>query len=712
MATLLERGKIIDEFGNVLNPYQRTVDYIVDQITRKKEILNVGDKVWLLKAGTSSGKSVVTPAYLYLREKKGLIICLQPRIYNCLSIPQQIALYTPEFVIGENLGFSTSIKKVLIKDNGLMFATIDTLLSQMKTLSEDAFITKYKYIIVDEVHVRNIGLDLLLFKLKIIMAKHLHDGKCPTLILMSATFDVPKFAKFFGTKNIIIAQGKSFPIDAHFLASPSTDVVQDVAKRILSIIEENDDPQPLRDILVFVPGKGMAKKISDIIEPLIPSFKKPLIILTVESSNVTEVKPLIEEPNDVRRLLLSTSVIETGVTVNTLKYVIEPGFGNIMEYNPVKNAKSLLVKPIDQGSATQRVGRVGRKAPGIAYHMYTEDTFKNHMPENSLPDILTGEISEALLYILIDRFEFDMIDFETIIKLRKDHAAKQMVLVNRGVKSNSIDNIDMLDQPSGESILRGMTILHQIGAIDKDNMPTIDGLMMYKMTRLSMEARKMLLSSMVFNVSFKDLNILAWAFNNSNDLKKEKPLLKAYIKNEMLNELGWGTKFYPFIMDNAMDLFFLYKVFKKQMKIGGVLHAQAWCEKVGASYHTMVLLISMAYEVMKTCDRVGFNYNSSLKYSFKNAIKKYNETDNHQEYIEFIKRFKLCVYQGYKANLAIHNEKGYRTASGINLNLEGTEAHHVIYYDSMFMARGDKIRLASEYYSVMSGYVGMDENFY
>src|SRR6185437_16595396 len=104
--------------------------------------------------------------------------------------------------------------------------------------------------------------------------------------------------------------------------------------------------------------------------------------------------------NPVRRVIIATNVAETGLTIETLKYVIEPGWFFSNEFNPNFASGSLVAKPITQSMYFQRCGRAGRKAPGFCYGMYTKETFEK-MQKDQYPDIIKNEVTLDLLNILI-----------------------------------------------------------------------------------------------------------------------------------------------------------------------------------------------------------------------------------------------------------------------------------------------------------------------
>ena len=95
-----------------------------------------------------------------------------------------------------------------------------------------------------------------------------------------------------------------------------------------------------------------------------------------------------------RKVVVSTNVAETSLTIDGIVYVVDPGFAKQKVYNPRIRVESLLVSPISQASAKQRAGRAGRTQPGKCFRLYTEKSFKEDLQQTTYPEILRSKVSE------------------------------------------------------------------------------------------------------------------------------------------------------------------------------------------------------------------------------------------------------------------------------------------------------------------------------
>lgn len=288
MPTLLEKGKII------LQPWHksadkkminetRAIDFLMEwvsdriwespDIPPKMKLRGAGSKVLVLRSGTGSGKSTVIPPALYNKfiESKilhGNILITQPKILTAQDIPYQITKYNDNIKMGEQIGYQTGVmSRKPVK--GILFSTVGILLQFLKTYTPEQFMSKYKFIIIDEVHERSIDVDQVLFYLKKMLSEYYAEYACPMVILMSATIDAKVFMDYFEcpTDHFIDVEGLSFPIEDNFSDFAVSNLIDYIVDKIEYIHVNNleDLDKPIRDIMVFVQG---TKQIKEIIERL------------------------------------------------------------------------------------------------------------------------------------------------------------------------------------------------------------------------------------------------------------------------------------------------------------------------------------------------------------------------------------------------------------------------------------------------------------
>ncbi len=271
-------GKRISEIKNM-----RGIDYVLQFIsdriptsivtkTVKKMAASYGEKVLLLKSKTGSGKSTVLPPALheafYHRTQRN-IICTQPRVVTAMDIPISIIEYYKDLVMGKNIGYSTEAFKNIPKQRGIIFSTVGILLRELKQSDDLEIIKKFQFIIVDEIHNRDLDIDNTLFLLKKFLQNNYKNPLCPMVIFMSATFDENIFMRYFEIpdSNYIQIEGSTFPIKEHFLDYSISSYVRYSALKAqhlhLNNIQDLVNNDFSRDIIIFVKDSGVGRKVAE-----------------------------------------------------------------------------------------------------------------------------------------------------------------------------------------------------------------------------------------------------------------------------------------------------------------------------------------------------------------------------------------------------------------------------------------------------------------
>jgi len=262
--------------GYIKDSDELPIDYVV------KNVKN--NKILIFKASTGSGKSTILPYYLYKNGFKR-IISLQPRVLNCISIPNSIAYHNKDMVIGKNLGYQTGDYKLYI-ESGITFMTNGTFMQNM--LANEHFLENYDIIIVDEAH----EMDLLSNNLHFLLRELLYNSKSQLkVIITSATFDYKHVAEYYKTENIIKIKGSTFPIEDIFLENDSMDLPTDIVNLIIKIHNEDKiikkskySLTDVQDILLFVPGIKEMQMIIDKLDEKSKELKGKLKIIKLDSS--------------------------------------------------------------------------------------------------------------------------------------------------------------------------------------------------------------------------------------------------------------------------------------------------------------------------------------------------------------------------------------------------------------------------------------------
>ena len=361
---------------------------IVDLIINNQIIVIAGD--------TGSGKTTQIPKMCLQAGfgKTGLIGHTQPRRLAAVSVANRIAeeLGTEP---GKGVGYQVRFNEKVSSSTYLKLMTDGILLAEIQ---QDKFLNRYEVIIIDEAHERSLNIDFLLGFLHQLLQKRL-DLK---LIITSATIDVEKFSRHFLDAPIVSVSGRTFPVEVNYaplIKDPSLVVEDDhLAQGVLGAVQQiiSHDRKEMKisgDILVFLSSEREIRQIS--------------VLLRKQHLTDTEILPLYSrlrysEQNKIfrshhgRRIVLSTNVAETSLTVPGINYVIDSGFARMSRYSLQSKVQRLPIEAVSQASANQRKGRCGRLANGICIRLYSEEDY-NSRPEFTDPEIRRTNLASVIL---------------------------------------------------------------------------------------------------------------------------------------------------------------------------------------------------------------------------------------------------------------------------------------------------------------------------
>lgn len=337
---------------------------------------------------TGSGKTTQLPkiALAAGRGRRGLIGCTQPRRLATLAMAQRVA---EEFgqEPGGFVGYQHRFDKKLSRDSVIKFMTDGILLAETR---RDRLFRAYDTLIIDEAHERSLNIDFLLGILKRVLARR-RDLK---LIISSATLDVQRFSDFFDGAPILSVPGRLYPIETRWRPADEEDD-PDLPRQIAYACDELMAEGP-GDILVFLPGE---RDIRDAAETLSGRLLPNTEIIPLLASLPAGEQQRAFRLSSNRRIILSTNVAETSVTLPGIRYVIDSGLVRLSRYNARTQVQRLQIEPISQASANQRQGRCGRLAPGICIRLYGEDDFRKRDPFTP-PEIVRSSLAGVILTML------------------------------------------------------------------------------------------------------------------------------------------------------------------------------------------------------------------------------------------------------------------------------------------------------------------------
>ena len=383
-------------------------EYIVEHITND---YSNGLNFFIIEAGTGSGKSTTLPLIFYKKYPNQYTISLQPKIATVYEMnrdftndnPKKAVVLTLGKALVEDYNLSTqySSKKTYCKVPGcLVIGSYGSF--SMKLRNDPNYINNFKVVILDEVHEDSEEvIELLLF----LYYNKEKKSKLPIIILTTATLNLPKFDKYF-----------DIPLCNHYLVDKQTFTktlnyenkeLFDYKSRLIEIIKHliKIDNEKY-DILIFIASNKEIENLKELLNTLEEIKKNKIEIIgfsrtEMEKKSEDYILYNINNENEnletrKRQIIIGTNGLETGVTLNMLRYVINIGFENNLEYIPYLNAQIFYRAPISRSSEIQRNGRVGRRFDGWIYNLYTEETSKL-LQSHRNPSLLTNNFTTLML---------------------------------------------------------------------------------------------------------------------------------------------------------------------------------------------------------------------------------------------------------------------------------------------------------------------------
>ncbi len=404
---------------------------------------------------TGSGKTTQLPkiAYAAGRGRKGLIGMTQPRRIAAKSVASRLAEET-RTSLGGFIGWQVRFTDQVGRDSRIKVMTDGILLAE--TQSDPQF-RNYDTLILDEAHERSLNIDFLFGYLKTLLPRR-PDLK---LILSSATLEADRFSAYFDNAPVIEVSGRTYPVEIRWQppvdkksaakekAKPEEDE-PDLDAALLHAVDELSRKGD-GDILVFLPGE---REIRDAHESLRKHHPPQTEILPLFARLSIAEQEQIFRPHSGRRIVLSTNVAETSLTVPGIRYVVDTGQARVKRYSIRNKIEQLKVEKISQASANQRAGRCGRVADGICIRLYDEQDFQAR-PAYTTPELLRSSLAGVILRM-------------------------------KALKLPEIDAFPFLDAPEPKRIRDGQALLRELNALGEADQLTPIG---QQLARLPLDPR-------------------------------------------------------------------------------------------------------------------------------------------------------------------------------------------------------------------------------
>lgn len=362
---------------------------------------------------------------------EGEILILEPRRIAARLAARQVADERGEN-LGETVGYQVRFERVGGTRTRLKFITEGVLLRRL--LSEPQ-LPKVSVVILDEFHERHLESDLALALLKRLQRKSRPELR---IIAMSATLDAAPVARFLGECPVLRSEGRPFDVKVEHLARPDErPVAAQVQTALRRLLDEGLDG----DVLVFLPGAAEIRRATEACAPLAVEFD--LLVLPLHGELPSEEQDRAVRPAGRRKIILSTNVAESSVTIEGVVAVIDAGLARIAQHSPWSGLPTFSVARVSRASAAQRAGRAGRTRSGRALRLYTLQDFAARA-EYETPEILRADLTEAALEL-------------------------------RAAGVSDLNEFEWFEAPPARALEQAESLLRNLDALDDERRVTADG---------------------------------------------------------------------------------------------------------------------------------------------------------------------------------------------------------------------------------------------
>ncbi|MBX3421223.1 MAG: ATP-dependent helicase HrpB [Pirellulaceae bacterium] len=347
----------------------------------------------IVQAPPGSGKTTrVAPLLLELTATPGCIALIQPRRIAARAAAARIAAERGGS-LGKMVGYQVRFDSQCGPDTRLISMTPGILL---RRLQSDPTLDRFSAIVLDEFHERSVEMDLLLGILRRLQVDLRPELR---IVVMSATLNAQEIANYLGHPPQADIPTQCYPVHIRYQrfepparTSITRKIVQTASQAILQASQSTDG-----DMLVFLPGVGEIMQVKRDLEP--QAERSGWDLLTLYGDLPPEYQDQVLQPGSRRRVILSTNVAETSLTIDGIRVVVDSGWARVKRFDPASGLDALQLEPISQASADQRAGRAGRTAPGVCFRLWDEITGRSRsvqLPPEILRTDLTGPVLQLL----------------------------------------------------------------------------------------------------------------------------------------------------------------------------------------------------------------------------------------------------------------------------------------------------------------------------
>jgi ATP-dependent helicase HrpB len=349
-----------------------------------------GGRALVVEAPPGAGKTTRVPrALLQAGVVEGEVWVLEPRRLPARLAAERVARELGERV-GETVGYTVRFEDVSSSRTRLRFVTEGLL---TRRLLSDPALAGVGAVVLDEIHERHVATDLALALLRRLQGHARPDLR---LCAMSATLEAEPLREFLGDCPSVRSEGRLHPIAIEHLEAPDDRPLHDqVTGAVRRLLREGLEG----DVLVFLPGAAEIRRAQEALVAAqgAAAVAGSLAILPLHGELTLEEQTRAVRPDPVhRKIILSTNVAESSITVEGVVAVVDSGLARVASHSPWTGLPTLAVAKVSQAAATQRAGRAGRTRPGRVLRLYTRHDHDARR-EYDLPEIARADLAETLL---------------------------------------------------------------------------------------------------------------------------------------------------------------------------------------------------------------------------------------------------------------------------------------------------------------------------
>ena len=339
----------------------------------------------ILRASPGCGKTTRVPPAL-LEVLSGEVWVLEPRRLAAKHSAMRVADEMHE-KLGGVVGYQFRLENMCSRETRLRFVTEGILL---RRLMSDPTLRGVDCVILDEFHERHLQSDLALASLR-----HLRETTRPDLriVVMSATLDTDSLAAYLPSPEVLTVDAPVYPVEITHLPSPPDRGLEPGVAEAVSTILSNEQTG---NILVFLPGMGEILRCEQAIRRIRQISQQEIDVILLHGSLSKEEQARAFEPGGRRRIVLSTNIAETSLTLPDITAVIDSGLHRQASHSWWSGVPALKTRPISRASAIQRAGRAGRTAPGRCLRLYTQGDFQSRAAFET-PEIRRADLTQSVL---------------------------------------------------------------------------------------------------------------------------------------------------------------------------------------------------------------------------------------------------------------------------------------------------------------------------